>query len=200
MRSHTLPSLLLAAGSALLLATACSRPDAQPQQEASGATVQPPPAAPAAAPAADLDDATIVAIFDAANTYDIETGGLAVRKSTNPEVKAMGENFVAAHTQVRQKGRDLAAKLGVTPTPPADNALGDAHVAAMANLRSLSGTEFDKAWLDHEIKFHQAVIDAVNTTLLPALDNAEVKALVEAVAPAFVAHMEGAKALRASMK
>lgn len=195
MRSHTLPSLLLAAGSALLLTTACSRPDAPPQQETSAATTQPP----AAAPAPDLDDPTIVAIFDAANTYDIETGGLAAEKSTNPKVKAMGENFVAAHTQVRQKGRDLAAKLGVTPTPPADNALGEAHAAAMAKLRSLSGAEFDKAWLDHEIAFHQTVIDAVNTTLLPALDNEEVKALVESVAPAFVAHMEGAKSLRASL-
>lgn len=196
MRSLTLPSLLLAAGSALLLTTACSRPDSAEQQETSAATAPPP----AAAPAPELDDPTIVAIFDAANTYDIETGGLAAEKSTNPEVKAMGENFVAAHTQVRQKGRELAAKLGVTPTAPAENPLGDAHVAAMATLKSLSGAEFDRAWLDHEIAFHQAVIDAVNTTLLPALDNEEVKALVESVAPAFVAHMEGAKALRAKLQ
>ena len=195
MRSLTLPSLLLAAGSALLLTTACSRPDSAEQQETSAATAQPP----AAAPAPALDDPTIVAIFDAANTYDIESSGLAAEKSTNPEVKAMGENFVAAHTQVRQKGRDLAAKLGVTPTAPAENPLGDAHVAAMANLKSLSGAEFDKAWLDHEIAYHQAVIDAINGTLLPALQNEEVKALVEAVAPAFVAHMEGAKALRAKL-
>ncbi len=196
MRSLSLPSLLLAAGSALLLTTACSRPDSAEQQETSAATAPPP----AAAPAPELDDPTIVAIFDAANTYDIETGGLAAEKSTNPEVKAMGENFVAAHTQVRQKGRELAAKLGVTPTAPAENPLGDAHVAAMATLKSLSGAEFDRAWLDHEIAFHQAVIDAVNTTLLPALDNEEVKALVESVAPAFVAHMEGAKALRAKLQ
>lgn len=196
MRSLTLPSLLLAAGSALLLTTACSRPDSAEQQETSAATAPPP----AAAPAPELDDPTIVAIFDAANTYDIETGGLAAEKSNNPEVKAMGENFVAAHTQVRQKGRELAAKLGVTPTAPAENPLGDAHVAAMATLKSLSGAEFDRAWLDHEIAFHQAVIDAVNTTLLPALDNEEVKALVESVAPAFVAHMEGAKALRAKLQ
>lgn len=195
MRSLTLPSLLLAAGSALLLTTACSRPDSAEQQETSAATAQPP----AAAPAPALDDPTIVAIFDAANTYDIESSGLAAEKSTNPEVKAMAENFAAAHTQARQKGRDLAAKLGVTPTAPAENPLGDAHVAAMANLKSLSGAEFDKAWLDHEIAYHQAVIDAINGTLLPALQNEEVKALVEAVAPAFVAHMEGAKALRAKL-
>lgn len=194
MRSLTLPSLLLAAGSALLLATACSRPDSA-EQEATSAATTPPTAAPAPA----LDDPTIVAIFDAANTYDIETSGLAAEKSTNPEVKAMGENFVAAHSQARQKGRDLAGQLGVTPTPPAENALGDAHVAAMANLRSLSGAEFDKAWLDHEIAYHQAVIDAINTTLLPAVQNQEVKALAESVEPAFVAHMEGAKALRAKL-
>jgi hypothetical protein len=39
------------------------------------------------------------------------------------------------------------------------------------------------------------VIDAITKTLLPAIKNAELKALVETVAPAFQAHLAEAQAL-----
>jgi len=84
----------------------------------------------------------------------------------------------------------------VTPTPPADDASAKAHAEAMATLRAAQGKEFDRAFLDHEVQFHQQVIDAVNSTLLPAIQNADVKALVVKVAPAFEAHRVAADNLR----
>jgi putative membrane protein len=62
-------------------------------------------------------------------------------------------------------------------------------------LNSLSGKDFDKAFLQHEVDYHKAVIDAVTTTLLPAVQNQEVKDLVTKVAPAFTAHMQAAQNL-----
>lgn len=141
------------------------------------------------------DDPTIVAIFDAANTADIETGQLAAQRGGTEKIRAFGAMLANDHAQVRQLGRDLAKKLGVTPTPPKDRASADAHAAAMKRLRALSGKAFDRAFLEHEIAFHGAVVDAVTTTLLPAIDNAELKALVEKVAPAFVAHQKTAEKL-----
>ena len=67
---------------------------------------------------AALDDATIVAIFDAANTADVEVGELAAQRGSSKEVRDMGTMFARDHRMVRQQGRDLAKKLGVTPTPP----------------------------------------------------------------------------------
>lgn len=157
------------------------------------------PAAVSAQQNAGPDDATIVAIFDAANTADIETGQLAADRGSTESVRAYGRMMVMDHTNVRKLGRDLAAKLHVTPTPPADDAAGRAHAAAMTRLRALSGTAFDRAYLQHEVAYHAAVIEAVTTTLLPAIDNAELKALVEKVAPAFVAHKEAAERLLKSM-
>lgn len=144
-------------------------------------------------PQAALDDATIVAIFDAANTADIETGALAARRGQSKEVREFGAMLADVHTLVRQQGRDLASKLGVTPTPPADDASAKAHAEAMATLRAASDAEFDRAFLRHEVAFHKAVIDAVGTTLLPAIDNAELRKLVVDVAPAFRAHMLAAE-------
>src|SRR3954452_3024414 len=80
----------------------------------------------AQAAAPKLDDPTIVAIFDAANTYDVETGSLAVKKGSTKEIRDFGAMLVRDHSNVRQQGRDLAKSLGVTPTPPQDFALAKA--------------------------------------------------------------------------
>lgn len=141
------------------------------------------------------DDPTIVAIFDAANTADMETGALAEQRGSSREVRDFGAMLVRDHRAVRQQGRDLAAKLGVTPTPPKDDQSAKDHAAAMARLRGLKGADFDRAFLQHEAAFHKAVIDAIQATLLPAIDNPELKALVEKVAPAFQAHMRMAQEL-----
>ncbi len=70
----------------------------------------------------------------------------------------------------------------------------------MKSLRAARGTAFDRAFLQHEIAFHKGVIDAIVATLLPAIRNDEVKALVVKVAPAFKAHMLGAEHLLAQVK
>jgi putative membrane protein len=153
------------------------------------------PARAVQAQAAKLDDPTIIAIFDAANSWDMETGAIAAKKGTTKEVREFGAMLVRDHKAVRQQGRDLVKKLGVHPTPPKDFAMAKDHAAALRSLRTHSGTSFDRAFLEHEVAFHKAVIDAVNSTLLPALQNAEARALVTKVAPAFQAHMLAAQNL-----
>jgi putative membrane protein len=149
----------------------------------------------APAPAPALDDPTIVAIFDNANTADIETGKLAAERGSSPEVRQFGAMLARDHEMVRQQGRDLAKKLGVTPTPPkGDQSVRD-QAALIGRLKSLHGAEFDRAFLQHEADFHRNVISAIETTLLPAIKNEELKALVVKVAPAFQAHLDMAENL-----
>jgi len=143
-----------------------------------------------------LDDATIVAIFDEANTADIETSGLAAKRASNKEVRALGKQFAHDHTAVRQQGRDLAKKLGVTPTPPKPDQGAESAAAALKELQAKHGADFDKAYLAHEIAYHQQVIDAINNTLLPAIQNPELKAFVQKVVPAFEGHLAAAKNLQ----
>ncbi len=144
--------------------------------------------------AAKIDDPTIVAIFDAANTWDVETGDVALKKSHNKDVRALAQMMVRDHKAVRQLSRDLAKRLNVTPTPPGkDFALYQDHVAAMKALRNAQGAAFDKAYIDHEVAYHQAVIDAITNTLLPATQNADLKKLEVQVAPNFQAHLIAAK-------
>jgi putative membrane protein len=153
------------------------------------------PASAQSSASAKLDDPTIVAIFDAANTWDVESGALAESKGASKEVRDFGHMLARDHKMVRQQGRDLAKKLGVTPTPPKDFAMAKDHDAAMKSLRSAKGKAFDRAFLEHEVAYHKAVIDAINTTLMPALKNQDVRDLVTKVAPAFKAHQDAAQNL-----
>ena len=199
--SHRSPRLMASiasiAGVAALLAVAAL--PAQAQMARTPALAAAATSATSAKPA--LDDPTIVAIFDAANTWDIEAARVALKKSHNKDVRSFARMMAHDHQAVRKMGRDLAKKLKVTPTPPGkDFALYQAHVAAMKTLRTTTrGPAFDKAYIDNEVAFHQAVIDAVTTTLLPATQNAELKNLETTVAPNFQAHLLAAKKLQGEL-
>ncbi len=108
--------------------------------------------------------------------------------------------MITDHTGVNASATALVQKLHVTPEANATSQSlqqgGDQNVAA---LKKLSGSAFDKAYIDHEVAYHQAVLDAVDKTLIPSAQNAELKALLVKVRPAFVAHLEHAKHLQASL-
>jgi putative membrane protein len=146
-------------------------------------------------PTPALNDATIVAIFDNANTADMETGTLAAERGHSNEVRQFGAMLARDHEMVRQQGRDLAKKLGVTPTAPAGDQSAKDQAAVIRLLKGLKGAEFDRAFLQREVQFHKDVIAAIETTLMPAIKNEELKALVVKVAPAFKAHLDMAENL-----
>lgn len=64
----------------------------------------------------------------------------------------------------------------------------------------MKGADFDKAYVDNEVGYHQAVIDALDKTLIPNAKNAELKETLVKIRPAFVAHLEHAKKLQASLQ
>ena len=141
-----------------------------------------------------LDDATIFAIFDQANTADIWAGRIAVKKGQSEDVQMLGKMVAVDHVAVQQMARDLAAKLGIIPTPPENDTSADSLAKTVALLQSKSGADFDRAYLQHEVIFHQSVVDAVKKTLLPAIQNEELRALVNKVLPGFEQHLAETKA------
>jgi putative membrane protein len=91
-------------------------------------------------------------------------------------------------------------KLKVKPEDnPTAQSLKKGGQENVANLKTLKGAAFDKAYVDHEVVYHQQVIDAIDKTLIPSAQNAELKALLVKVRPAFIAHLDHAKHLQASM-
>ena len=148
-----------------------------------------------------VDDAQIASIVVTANQVDIDAGKLASSMAANADVKKFGEQMVTDHTGVNKQATELVTKLKVTPQDnPTSASLKSGGAENVANLKKLKGAAFDKAYVDHEVAYHQQVIDTLDKTLIPNASNAELKALLVKVRPAFVAHLEHAKHVQASLK
>ena len=147
-----------------------------------------------------LDDAQIAAIVVTANQVDIDAAKLAATTSTSPAVKKFAELMVTDHSGVNQAATELVTRLGVTPKENSTSrGLAEAGAANLARLRQLDGAAFDAAYAAHEVAYHQQVIEAIDGALIPAAANAELKALLVKVRPAFDAHLEHAKHLQQSL-
>jgi putative membrane protein len=154
----------------------------------------------ASAQPAGPTDAQIAAIVVTANQVDIDAGKLATSRAHAEEVKAFAQQMITDHTGVNKQATELVTKLKVKPedndTSKSIKQGGDDNLAKLKNLK---GDAFDRAYIDHEVTYHQTVIDALDKTLVPNAKNEELKALLIKVRPAFVAHLEHAKTIQAEL-
>ena len=157
-------------------------------------------AAQTAAPAPDLTDPQVAHVAVTANAIDIEAARFALTKSRDSVVRGFANLMITDHSAVNAQATALATRLGVTP---ADNAvsksLQDGAATAHRSLATLRGKAFDRAYLDREIAYHQAVLDALDSLLIPTTENADLKALLQQVRPAVAAHLAHAKSIRTAL-
>ena len=101
------------------------------------------------------------------------------------------------HEAVIGQAVALAGKLGVTPK---DNAVSRKLLADAEKTKKMlhgkSGKAFNKAYIDNEVAYHKAVIDAVEGLLIPETENAELKKLLTDVVPALKAHLGHAEMIQ----
>lgn len=144
-----------------------------------------------------FNDAEIAAIAVAANQIDIAYAELAVEKSKNKAIVGFAKTMINDHKAVIGQAVDLVTKLGVKPQ---ENTLSKQLVNdskdMLENLKSKRTGAFDKAYIENEVAYHKAVIDAVRNVLIPDTENDELKSLLEAVLPALEAHLEHAESVR----
>ena len=182
---------------------ACAKKnDENANAPADTAMAQPAPAnTAAAAPAGAPTDAQIAHIAVTANDIDIDHGKDAKGRTKNAEVKAFAERMITDHTGVNDKAAALAKKLNLTPEDnPTSQALKAAGDSAKTANDKLSGADFDKAYISNEVAYHQNVLNALDQTLIPNAQNAELKALLQQVRPAVDAHLKMAQQIQAKLK
>lgn len=141
-----------------------------------------------------LSDPEIAHVAVTANQIDVDYAAIAKEKSTNKDVLHFAETMAKDHSGVIKQATALVTKLKVTPKDNAvSKSLKEGEVKTSKMLRSLKGAAFDKAYIDNEVAYHKAVIDAVRNVLIPQAQNAELKALLEAVAPVLDSHLAHAE-------
>lgn len=156
-------------------------------------------AAAGAQPAA-IGDQEIAAILKAANDVDIDNGKLARKEASNPEVKAYAEQMVADHTQANETARDVAKKIKLKPKDnPTSDTLESAGKDTRKKLKDLKGADFDRAYIDSEVAFHQSILETIDKTLVPSAGSQEIKGLLAKVRPNIAAHLAHAQHLQAAL-
>ena len=148
--------------------------DAKPVETAA-ATPEPPPK-PAEKP---LTDAEIVAVTSTANAGEIEMAELAKKTATNADVKNFAAMMITQHRDMETKGKALATKAKITPADnDASAALKTEVQTTITTLKTQKGKEFDKAYMEAQVKAHKEVLSVFDNRLLPNAQNGELKALL----------------------
>lgn len=141
-----------------------------------------------------LTDPEIASVAVVANQNDIGFATIAKTKSTNKDILQFAQTMATDHQSVIDQAVALVKKLNVTPK---DNVVSKKLLSDAENtkkmLSSKSGDAFNKAYIDNEVAYHKAVIDAVQNTLIPDATNAELKALLQKVLPILKIHLEHAE-------
>ncbi|MFD1162090.1 MULTISPECIES: DUF4142 domain-containing protein [Hwangdonia] len=147
-----------------------------------------------------LNDSEIASVAVVANQIDIDYAKMAIKRSKNKEVIDFANRMMEDHNAVIQQAVALVTKLGVTPK---DNEVSQSLLKqskeTLKKLKKTKKQDFDKTYIDNEVAYHKAVIDAVNGLLIPQAKNAELKNLLEAVVPALEAHLGHAKMARSKI-
>lgn len=156
---------------------------------------------PAPATSQQLTDPQIAHVAVTANSIDIDLAKFARTQSHNRAVWQFAATMIRDHGSVNKQAAALAKKLGVTPT---DNSVSQSlqagAKAAHDSLAGLQGAAFDRAYMDHEIAYHQAVLDALDKVLIPNTQNADLKKLLTDVRPVVATHLEHAKQLKTQLE
>lgn len=149
----------------------------------------------------DLSDAEVAHVAVTANAIDIDLGKLAQARTGNEAVRQFASTMITDHTAVNEQAAALAGRLGVTPRDNAVSAsLQSGASEAKKAIEPLKGAALDRAYMDREVAYHQAVLDALDGLLIPTTENGELKKLLTDVRPAIAAHLEHAMRVRNSLE
>ena len=150
--------------------------------------------------AARLSDAQVIGIYIQVNGFDIETALLGRTQGSSSAVRQLAQHVASDHIGVRQAAYGLAVSCNVSPTLTSDRgAAAIEHTKAMSKLLALEGRAFDLAYLQHEIAFHAAAIEAVKTVFLASSTCLQLQAHLKQGLPAFEHHLEETRALIAKI-
>jgi putative membrane protein len=148
----------------------------------------------ASAQSAKPNDAQIAHIAYTAGQIDIKNAELALKKSKSKEVRAFAEDMVRDHKAVNEQALALVKKLNVTPQDnDTSKALTKQAEDKLAVMAKLNGKAFDKAYTENEVAYHRTVNEALQKTLIPSADNAELKDLLSTGLKIFQGHQQHAE-------
>lgn len=149
----------------------------------------------------ELSDVEMAHVAYTADNIDIRYAHLALAISTNPDIHEFANTMIRDHTAVNEAALELLDKLGATAQ---DNffsqTLNEGAEKIIDDFSKLSGAEFDAAYAANELAYHQTVNNLVENTMIPNIDNEEVRALFKQGLEIFKVHEGHAEMMVKALK
>jgi putative membrane protein len=140
-------------------------------------TAPPEPSTPAAPTEKPMTDAEIVAVTSTVNSGEIEIAQLAAKNATNADVKNFAAMMLNRYRGMETKGKTVVTKAKITPADSnTSNALKSEMTTTVGTLKNQKGKDFDKAYIEAEVKGQREVLNTIDNKLLPNAQNGELKA------------------------
>jgi putative membrane protein len=166
-----------------------------------GSTTPAPDTTPAPKADAPLSDEQIAAVTNAANTGEVDQAKEAVKKAKNAKVKTFANEMIKDHGEAYKKQNEILKKASMTA---ADNAVAQQVTSdgkqVMSTLSAATGADFDKQYMDAQVKEHQQVLDSLDNKLIPNAKNAELKAFLQTIRTKVAHHLKMAQDIQGSLK
>ena len=147
-------------------------------------------------------DAKILRAVVTANTLDSTLGAFAVKAAHSPGVKDYARTMMRDHGGANAKARELGTRANIA-FDSAHIDKGDAKVEMtedasdkLNELRKLQALEFDKGYMQTEVKMHEDVLNQIDKDLIPHAANVELRGFLEQIRPTVAAHLERAKMMK----
>lgn len=149
--------------------------------------------------APSMADGAILDVALTANTMGVQIAELARFRAQNSDVRRFAQTMVPDHSAVNGELQALAGRAGLSPIiDQQSNVLRAEANKEYAALDSLYGPAFDRAYIEREVEYHEALVELFDDTLVPAAQRRELKTLLERVRPMLAAHLERARQIRAA--
>ncbi|HEX5545009.1 MAG TPA: DUF4142 domain-containing protein [Nitrospira sp.] len=143
-----------------------------------------------------MSNSEILGVLDTINRSEIDAGKLAKEKATAPEVRSFASRMVSEHERMMDDMSQLAQRMGVRPQKPAlAFTLNDAHQDTMEELRGKSGSDFDQAYIEYQVKMHQQAVDLVKNAA-NEVDNFSLKKHLRETRPELYSHLDSAQSIQ----
>jgi putative membrane protein len=154
-----------------------------------------------AQPMPALTDGQILEVTHTANTAEIEQAKIALVRSKDARVRQFAQMMVRDHTQADDKGIVVARKYNLErqQSPASDSLRSDAD-GATQTLKADALADFDKDYVDTQVREHQAVLDTLDQKLIPTAQDPGVKSYLLTIRAAVASHLQHAEDLQRALQ
>lgn len=146
-------------------------------------------------------DDEIFGVLETINDEEIETAQLAKKWAKNKRVKEFAAMMIKEHTAAneRQKASRKGMDLRSTDSRLSSDIEGDMEQKRKTLKEIAKGDPFDRAYIDIMVESHAAVLDNIDSKLLPHAQMPDLRSELNTVRSSVESHLNMAKDIQASL-